>query len=154
MTPRRKQIIPSFTQEPADDELKGRHGNSLLQLVTLCVTCRQQTTTFVIYCKKPRRNRCAWASVMIACLAGCWSLILIPVYSNHTRSDPDEIVFCVLCSATLRRITRAVPLLSSRDAIIPTHPSASLLHSRHRLDWRHLVCWPRNFQSVRRGTAG
>lgn len=79
--------------------------------------------------------------VSAACLAGGWSLILIPVYISH-KPDQNQmtIVFCRHWSATLRRITRAVPLSSLPRRIIPTCPSASLLHSRSvRLEASRMV---------------
>ena len=157
MTPRRKQLIPSSTQKSADDELNTRETGMEIPCWILYRSAYSSRHILRKSRAAPLRlgDRYKDDRVSAACLAGGWSLILIPVYISH-KPDQNQmtIVFCRLWSATLRRITRAVPLSSLPRRIIPTCPSASLLHSRQRLDWRHLVCWPRNFQNVRRGTAG
>lgn len=126
MTPRRKQLIPSSTQKSADDELNTRE-TGMEYPVGSCTVLR---TPLVIYFVKAAPHRCAWVTVirMIAFLLHVW------------QENQMTIVFCRLWSATLRRITRAVPLSSLPRRIIPTCPSASLLHSRSvRLEASRMV---------------
>jgi hypothetical protein len=131
MTPRRKQIIPSFTQKPADDELnsrerpagRGQQGEAGMEgPVGSCAILRYFFRSYKSLAAPLRLGeRCKYS--MIVFLPHVWqkvrplsssrSQVRAIIYQINTRSEPDEIVFCLLCSATLRRITRAVPRLSS-----------------------------------------